>query len=338
MAAVDLSTTWLGLKLSHPVMAGASPLVDELDDVKRLEDAGAPCIQMHSLFEEQLQAEQMAAYKLLDGPGNAYAEAESYFPSTADFKLGPEAYLEQIRKIRQAVKVPVIGSLNGASVGGWLEYAQLIEQAGAAALELNMYSLPSDPTVDAAALEAEQLEIVREVKKKLKIPVGVKLSPFYSSLPHFVARLEKEGVAGVVVFNRLYQPDIDPEGLSLSRTLHLSDRSELNLRLRWLAILSATSSLKLAASGGVAEPIDVVKALMAGANVVQVVSALLRLGPAHLGHLRDGLKTWLEEHEYESVTQLSGSMNLKRSPDPSEYERANYVKLLQSWHGAVAGK
>jgi dihydroorotate dehydrogenase (fumarate) len=333
--SLDLSTTWMGLKLAHPLIPGASPLVDDLDMVRRLEDAGAAAITMHSLFEEQLSAEQMAAHKFLDGPSNSFAEATDWFPSTSDFRLGPDAYLEQIRKIRAAVKVPVIGSLNGSTPGGWLDYAKQIEQAGASALELNMYALTSDPSNDAAAIEQQQLDIVRTLRKALKIPLALKLSPFYSSLPAFMRAVEKEGVAGVVLFNRLYQPDIDIETLQLDRVLHLSDRSDLLLRLRWLAILSAHTKLSLSASGGVHETEDLVKALMAGANVVQVVSALLRSGPKRLTELRQGLAQWMEAHEYQSVSQLVGSMNLVRCPDPSSYERANYVKLLMSWHDAA---
>lgn len=330
--AADLTTNWLGLKLEHPVFPGASPLVDDLDMVKRLEDAGASCITMHSLFEEQLVAEQMAAHRHLDAWTEVNAEAHGWFPATADFTLGPDAYLEQIRKIRAAVKVPVIGSLNGTTPGGWIEYAKLIEQAGASALELNLYALPSDPAQDAHTIEQEQHFIIRKVKASVKIPVAVKLSPFYSSLPNFARSLEAEGIAGLVLFNRLYQPDIDPENLSLNRVLHLSDPSELLMRIRWLAILSAKTKLPLAASGGVHETEHVIKALMAGASAVQVVSELLKNGPKRLTTMRDGLKLWLEEHEYDSVTQLIGSMNLERSPDPSGYERANYVKLLQGYH------
>jgi len=330
--AADLTTNWLGLKLEHPLFPGASPLVDDLDMVKRLEDAGASCITMHSLFEEQLVAEQMAAHRHLDAWTEVNAEAHGWFPATADFTLGPDAYLEQIRKIRAAVKVPVIGSLNGTTPGGWIEYAKLIEQAGASALELNLYALPSDPAQDAHTIEQEQHFIIRKVKASVKIPVAVKLSPFYSSLPNFARSLEAEGIAGLVLFNRLYQPDIDPENLSLNRVLHLSDPSELLMRIRWLAILSAKTKLPLAASGGVHETEHVIKALMAGASAVQVVSELLKNGPKRLTTMRDGLKLWLEEHEYDSVTQLIGSMNLERSPDPSGYERANYVKLLQGYH------
>ena len=330
--AADLTTNWLGLKLEHPVFPGASPLVDDLDMVKRLEDAGASCITMHSLFEEQLVAEQMAAHRHMDAWTELNAEAQGWFPATSDFALGPDAYLEQIRKIRAAVKVPVIGSLNGTTPGGWIEYAKLIEQAGANALELNLYALPSDPAQDAHTIEQEQHFIIRKVKASVKIPVAVKLSPFYSSLPNFARSLESEGIAGLVLFNRLYQPDIDPENLALNRVLHLSDPSELLLRIRWLAILSARTKLPLAVSGGVHETEHVIKALMAGASAVQVVSELLKNGPKRITTMRDGLKLWLEEHEYDSVSQLVGSMNLERSPDPSGYERANYVKLLQGYH------
>lgn len=329
----ELKTKWLGLELKHPLVIGASPLVDDLDTVKRLEDAGVSAITMHSLFEEQLVAEQLAAHRFLDGSSDAFAEAPSWLPSTADFKLGPEAYLEQIRKIRQVVSVPVIGSLNGTTPGGWLKYAKLIEQAGAHALELNLYDLPADPSEAATDVEHQQLDVIRQVQESVRIPVGVKLSPFYSSLPAFARKLEHTGIAGLVLFNRLYQPDIDIETLTLRRTLHLSHRSELLLRLRWLAILSPNTRLSLACSGGLHEPVDVVKALMAGAHVTQIVSAVLKHGPQMITLLLDGLRRFLEEHEYTSVQQLCGSMNLARCPDPSGYERTNYVKLLQSWHG-----
>jgi dihydroorotate dehydrogenase (fumarate) len=328
----NLTTTWLGLTLPHPFLPGASPLVDDLDTVKRLEDAGAAAITMHSLFEEQLVAEQMAAQKHMGEHDNSNAEAQDWFPATSDFTLGPDQYLEQIRQVKAAVKVPVIGSLNGSTPGGWLEYAKLIEQAGASALELNLYALPSDTGRDASAVEDEQVTIVRTVRQGLSIPVGVKLSPFYSSLPNFAKRLEAEGVAGLVIFNRLYQPDIDPENFGLERVLHLSDPSELLLRLRWLAILSARTRLSLAVSGGVHDVLGSVKALMAGANAVQLVSALLRRGPGVIKELRGALDAWLDDHEYAALTTLVGNMNLDKVPDPSGYERANYIKLLQGWH------
>ncbi|MFO0600939.1 MAG: dihydroorotate dehydrogenase-like protein [Myxococcaceae bacterium] len=327
-----LTTHWLGLKLEHPLIAGASPMVDDLDMVKRLEDAGAAAITMHSLFEEQFVAEQLAVHRHMSRHRGGNAEAEDWFPSTSDFNLGPDAYLEQIRKIRETVKVPVIGSLNGSTPGGWLDCAQLIEQAGAHALELNLYALPSDPQRDGADVEAEQLDIIHAVKQAVKIPIGVKLSPFYSSLPYFAKELERAGVKGVVLFNRLYQPDLDPDSFALQRVLHLSSPEELLLRLRWLAILSAKTSLDLAASGGVHDTYGALKALMAGADVVQLVSVLLKHGPQRIAEFRRGLSNWLDEHEYESVEQLIGCMNLTRVPDPSGYERANYVKLLQGWH------
>ncbi len=332
---MDLCTTYLGLRLEHPIMPGASPLVDDLDVVRRLEDAGASAIVMHSLFEEQIVRDQLAAVERFNGASESYAEALSYFPEPSTFALGPEAYLEQVRRIRDAVAVPVIGSLNGTSPGGWLEYARHIEQAGAHALELNLYLVPTDPGADAAAIDERSVSVVRAVTAAVKIPVAVKLSPFHSSLPHLVRELEAAGAAGVVLFNRFYQADIDPEALEVRGDLHLSDSSELLLRVRWLAILSAQCRLSFAASGGVHSAIDAVKSLMSGAHAVQLVSALLRHGPEHLRTVLDGLRTWLQEHEYTSLGQMVGSMNLAHCPSPAAYERADYVHILQSWHGPL---
>jgi len=330
---MSLATQYLGLSLAHPIVPGASPLVDDLDMVRRLEDAGAAAIVMHSLFEEQVSLEQMAAHRFFDGHAESYAEATSYFPDAGVFALGPDAYLEQIRKIRAAVAVPVIASLNGTTRGGWLSWAKRMAEAGASALELNLYAMPSDPERSGAAIEEEQLAVIGEVTSSISIPVAVKLSPTYSSLPHFLGKVAGAGAKGAVLFNRLYQPDIDVETLTLKRTLHLSDRQELQLRLRWLAILSPQTRMTLACSGGIHDPLDVVKSLMAGAHVAQVVSAVLENGPQMLTLLIEGLKHFFEEHEYTSVTQLRGNMNLARCPDPSGYERVNYVKLLASWHG-----
>ena len=330
---MDLSTTYLGLPLAHPLMVGASPLVDDLDVVRRLEDAGASAIVMRSLFEEQVRGEQLAALRHLDGPGESFAEALSYFPAAASFGMSTDAYLDRLRRIREAVRIPVIGSLNGSTPGGWLEYARFIEQAGAHALELNLYTIPTDPLEDAAAVEARAVDVVREVKKAIRIPVAVKLSPFYSSLASFVRRLEEAGADGVVLFNRFYQPDIDPDTLDVVRDLHLSDSSELPLRLRFLAILFGHVGLSLAATGGVHSSRDALKAIMAGASGVQMVSALLKRGPAHLGTVVAEVSRWLEENEYASLHQAIGSMSLLRCPDPTAYERANYVQILQSWHG-----
>jgi dihydroorotate dehydrogenase (fumarate) len=328
---MDLSTTYLGFNLPHPLMPGASPLVDDLDTVRRLEDAGAAAIVMHSLFEEQIENEEMATFGNLDRHGESFGEALSYFPPPSAFALGADDYLEQIRRIKEAVRVPVIGSLNGKSLGGWLRYARLIKQAGADALELNVYTIAADPGDDSSAIEGRTVEIVRTVRSVAHIPVAVKLSPFYTSFGHFAHRLDAAGPEGLVLFNRFYQPGIDIEELEVRRELHLSESSELPLRLRWLAILSGRTKASLAVTGGVHTVDDVVQSLMAGAHAVQMVSALLRHGPDHLAALRAGLAAWLEEHEYESLRQLQGTMNLLACPDPQAYERANYMHMLQSW-------
>jgi dihydroorotate dehydrogenase (fumarate) len=328
---MDLRTTYLGLDLAHPLMPGASPMADDLDAVRRLEDAGAAAIVMRSLFEEQITGEQLGAARHLYGHSEA-SEAASWFPDTDVFALGPDAYLEQLRRIRKAVAVPVIASLNGTTAGGWTSYARLMAEAGAAALELNLYDIPTDPDEDAACVERRLLELVAEVRAAVRIPLAVKLSPSFTALPHFVTRLERAGADGVVLFNRYYQPDIDLESLELTRSLQLSDSSELPLRLRWLAIVSPVTRLSLAASGGVHTAPDALKALMAGAHAVQLVSALLRHGPDHLTALLVLLRRWLEEHEYSSMHQLVGSMNLARCPDAAHYERGNYMALLNSWH------
>lgn len=329
---MNLSTSYLGLSLANPLVVGASPLADELDSVKKFVDAGAAAVVMRSLFEEQLQQESLAAMKHLDGHSDLYAEATSYFPSTDVFALRADAYLQQLRRIRDAVPVPVIASLNGTTLGGWLDYAQQLEQAGASALELNLYSLPSSPTLSATDIEQAQLQIISQVAHSVKIPVAVKLSPFYTSLPHFVADIAKTGARGVVLFNRFYQPDIDIEALENQLELHLSDPSELLLRLRWLAIVSPRTELSLSCSGGVHSATDAIKALMAGAHAVQMVSTLLRHGPRQLRKILDEMTHWLDAHEYSSMEQLRGSMNHARSPNPAAYERANYIRLLSSFH------
>lgn len=330
---MDLTTTYLGLKLSNPLMPGASPLVDDLDTVRRLEDAGASAIVMHSLFEEQLTSEQLASNRAREPFAHSSAEATTYLPEPPVYRLGPEEYLEQIGRIKAAVRLPVIASLNGSTPGGWLDYAKQIEQAGADALELNVYFLPTDPGMSAAAVEDNTLEMVKSVRQTIKIPIAVKLSPFYSSLAHFARRLHETGVNGFVLFNRFYQPDIDVEELEVIRTLQLSDSSELLLRLRWLAILSGRVPTSLAVSGGVHTSLDAIKAVMTGAHAVQVVSAVLKSGPAHLGSMRREMAAWLEKHDYESLQQMQGSMNLMKCPDSEGYERANYVKILSAWRG-----
>ena len=328
---MDFSTTYLGLQLSNPLMTGASPLADDLDMVKRLEDAGAAAVVMRSLFEEQITREQLVAERAIEEHADSFAEALSYFPKPEDYRLGPEQYLEQIQKIKKAVKIPVIGSLNGVTAKGWLDYAKKIEQAGANALELNAYYLATDLNQSGETVEKRLLNIARIIKHNVKIPVAFKLSPFFSSLPYLAKQLDDLKVDGLVLFNRFYQPDIDLENLEVEPKLHLSDSSELLLRLRWLAVLSGRIKASLAVSGGVHTPEDAIKALMAGAHAVQVVSVLLKRGPQYLRELKKGMEQWLEQHEYESVQQLQGSMGLQKCPDPAAFERANYMRVLTGW-------
>jgi dihydroorotate dehydrogenase (fumarate) len=328
---MDLSTNYLGLALPHPFMPGASPMVDDLDVVRRLEDAGAAAIVMHSLFEEQIRREQISTFLHTEVHGESYAEALYYFPRPDAFALGPEEYLHHLARIKGAVRVPVIASLNGTSLGGWLNYAKAIEQAGADALELNVYAVPSDPETSALEIEDRSVEMLRSVKSGIGIPVAVKLSPFYTSLPHFARRLDQAGADGLVLFNRFYQPDIDPETLETERHLFLSGSSELPLRLQWLALLRGKLRASLAVTGGVQGAPDALKALMAGADVVQMVSALLRSGPEYLKRVRQETIAWMEDHEYESLAQLRGSMSLEACPDAGVYQRANYMLMLQSW-------
>jgi dihydroorotate dehydrogenase (fumarate) len=334
---MDLSTTYLGFTLPHPLLPGASPLVDELDTVRRLEDAGAPMITMHSLFEEQITREQLATAHHLDTHTESYAEALSYLPTPETFALGPEEYLEQLHRIKRAVAVPVVASLNGTTEGGWLSYARLLEQAGADALELNVYSIATDFEESSEILERRTVQMLWSVKNAVGIPVAVKLSPFYTSVAHFARRLDEYGADGLVLFNRFYQPDIDVEALEVVPTLRLSSSAELLLRLRWLAILSGRVRPTLAVTGGVHTAVDAVKAVMAGAHAVQVVSALLKRGPERLATLRDELARWLEEHEYSSLAEARGSMSLLRCPDPAAHERGNYMTILQSWKGFEQG-
>lgn len=331
---MDLRTTYLGLELAHPLMPGASPMADDLDTVRRLEDAGASAIVLHSLFEEQLAGEQLATHAAMEASTESYAESLSFLPSPSDFRLGPEEYLEQIRKIKQAVKVPVIASLNGTSLGGWLAYARMMEEAGADALELNIYQLATDPEESGQTIERRTLAMVRAVTSAVMIPVAVKLSPYYTSVSNLATQLDEAGVDGLVLFNRFYQPDIDVEELEVKTHLRLSDSSELLLRLRWLAILAGRVKGSLAVTGGVHSAIDVVKSVMSGAHAVQLVSALLRHGPYYLKFILDDLVRWLEEHEIDSLDEIRGNMSLERCPDPRQLERTNYMRVLASWRPA----
>jgi dihydroorotate dehydrogenase (fumarate) len=328
---MDLSTQYLGMPLPHPLVAGASPLSDDLDGVRRLEDAGAAAIVLRSLFEEQITREQMAEHMNLDFPGESFAEAISYFPSPNAFALGPVQYLEHLRRAKEAVHIPIVASLNGATPGGWIEYARLMAEAGADALELNLYRIATDPDTTSADIERQAVDTVRAVKQSVTIPVAVKLSSFYTTLAHLARELDGAGADGLVLFNRFYQPDIDPEELAAIRTLHLSDSSDLRLRLHWMAILSGRVRASLAVSGGVHTALDVIKATMAGAHVTQMVSALLMHGPTHLQRVLDGIAAWMTEHEWDSLAEMRGNMSLLKVPDPDAYERANYMLMLQGW-------
>jgi dihydroorotate dehydrogenase (fumarate) len=328
---MNLSTTYLGLKLAHPLMAGASPMVDDMGMVKRLEDAGAAAIVMHSLFEEQITREEQGTIMDMQLSSNSSAEALSYFPQPDDFRLGPEKYLEQVRRIKDAVAVPVIASLNGTTPAGWLHYGKLMQDAGADALELNVYYIPTDAKESASEVEKRTLDIVRAVKAEVKIPVSVKLSPFFSALAHFAVELEGAGADGLVLFNRFFQPDINVEELVAEPSLQLSGPSDLLLRLRWLAVLHGHVKGSLAVTGGVHDGIGALKAVMAGADAVQMVSALLIHGPDRLAQSRAALAEWLEEHEYDSLAQARGSMSLVKSPNPQAFTRANYMRILNGW-------
>jgi dihydroorotate dehydrogenase (fumarate) len=328
---MDLTTTYLGRTLPHPFMPGASPLADELDTVRRLEDAGAAAIVLRSLFEEQITREQMAAVLHQEAHDESFAEAMSFFPNPDAFVLGPEEYLKHLQRVKETVGLPVFASLNGTTSGGWLEYARLMEQAGADGLELNVFHVPTDLEIPGTTLERETLAMVREVKQGLRIPVAVKLSPFFTAFAHFAHELDEAGADGLILFNRFYEPDINTVDLEVRRELHLSDSTELGLRLRWLAILSGRIKASLAVTGGVHTPLDAVKSIMAGAHAVQMVSALIVNGPIRLQEIVDGVATWMEENEWSSLSEMRGNMSLQRVPDPRMYERANYMWMLQGW-------
>lgn len=328
---MNLETNYLGLKLPHPIIPGAGPLTGDVSKARQLEDCGAPCLIMNSLFEEQIVSEQRAAFAAIDEAEDSFAEALSYLPEPEEYRLGPDEYLSRIAHLKAAVDIPVIASVNGISPDGWREYPKLIAAAGADALEVNLYHISSDKYESSEEVEERLLESVRTAREGIDIPIAVKLPPFFTSIPHFVARLEKIGVQAIVLFNRFYQPDIDIEELRTEPTLRLSDPSELNLRLRWLAILHGRTELELSLSGGIHTGTDVIKGLMAGANTVQTVSGLLQYGPEHLRTLVDGMTCWLRDHDYDHLDQLRGCMSHRNAPDPEAIERGNYAMVLNSW-------
>lgn len=328
---MDLSTTYLGLKLAHPIVASSSPISYTLDGVRRLEDGGVAAVVLHSLFEEQLKAEAYELEFLTTQGTESFAEALSYFPRPEKFVLGPEEYLKLIADAKKAVKIPVIASLNGVTPGGWIEYAREVQKAGADAIELNIYFLPTDPFMTGEIVERNYVEILKTVRSQVKIPVAVKLSPFFSSLANIARRLDEAGAGGLVLFNRFYQPDLDLENLEVTPRVELSTSHELQLPLRWIAIFHGRIKASLALTTGVHTGTDAVKAVMAGADAVMVCSALLKNGPAHAKKIRGEMLEWMEKREYSSVTQMKGSMSQKSVAEPAAYERANYMKTIQSF-------
>ncbi|MCS7090090.1 MAG: dihydroorotate dehydrogenase-like protein [Verrucomicrobiota bacterium] len=328
---MDLKTTYLGLTLDHPLVPSAGPLTQKLDDVKRLEDAGAAAVVLHSLFEEQLRLETAELDYHLSHGVESYPEALTYFPEPSEFRLGPEDYLELISAAKRAVRIPVIASLNGSTMGGWTDYARKMQEAGADALELNIYNIPTNPDQSSAEIEETYVEIVRAVRNVVNIPVAVKLSPFFTNFAYTAKRFVAAGADGLVLFNRFYQPDIDLETLEVRPNVLLSTPMAMRLPLRWIAILYGRIHVSFAATSGVHRATDAVKLLMAGADVTMMCSALLRHGPQHLATVKRDLIAWLEEHEYESVAQLKGSLSQKNCPDPSAFERAQYMRAISSY-------
>jgi len=328
---MDLTTTYLGKTLKNPLVVSPSPISEPLDSIKKLEDAGAGAIVLHSLFEEQISFLSQELNANLQQGDYSFAEALTYFPDLEDYKMGPEGYLGHVRQAKEAAGIPIIGSLNGVSTGGWVSYAKDIEQAGADALELNVYYVPTNPAMSGEQVENMYIDLVKEVKASVTIPVAVKVGPYFSSMANMAQKLCDAGADALVLFNRFYQPDIDLAKLEVKPDLNLSHSETLRLRLRWVAILYGKVACDLAITGGVHTPEDAVRSIIAGANVAMTTSALLKNGIGHLTVLRDGLARWMEENEYESVLQMRGAMSQKNCPEPAAFERANYMKILTNY-------
>ena len=328
---MDLTTNYLGLKLRTPLVPSASPLSEEIDNIKKMEDSGASAVVLYSLFEEQLLQDRAELARNLEQGTESFAEALSYFPKSDDYRLGPEDYLKHITKAKKAVRIPIIASLNGSSAGGWTHYAKLMQQAGADALELNIYQIPTDAAVSAEKIEKSYLDILKAVKSEVTIPVAVKLSPFFTNFAHMAKRLDEAGANALVLFNRFYQPDIDLDTLEVKPNILLSTPMAMRLPLRWIAILHGRLHANLAATSGIHRATDALKVLMAGADVTMLCSVLIRHGIGQIKVIEREMTTWMEEHEYESVSQLKGSLSQKKCPAPSEFERAQYLKALSSY-------
>jgi dihydroorotate dehydrogenase (fumarate) len=328
---IDLTTTYLGKMLRSPLVCSSSPLCEDVGQLRRMEDAGAGAVVLHSLFEEQIRREGLDLDQFLEQSTDSYAESISYFPEMNSYNLGPDGYLEHVRRAKGALGIPVIASLNGSTPGGWTDYARLIEQAGADALELNVYYLFTDPERDAATIERQYEDLVRTVRSCVSIPLAVKLSPFFTAPVALARRLAAAGADALVLFNRFYQPDFDLEALEVVPSLRLSDPSELLLRLHWAAILYGAVTADLAITGGVHSGTDAIKAMMAGARVAMLTSALLRHGVDYLARVRAEMECWMDDHGYAAVRLMQGSMSLRHVTDPGAYQRANYMKVLRSY-------
>jgi dihydroorotate dehydrogenase (fumarate) len=328
---MDLTTTYMGLKLAHPIVPSAGPLSSSLDRIKRLEDAGAPAVVMYSLFEEQIEEESHILDHYLNYGSETFAEAVSYFPDLGRYNVGPDEYLKLIQQAKQAVGIPVIASLNGVSAGGWMRYAALMEEAGADALELNVYHIATDLHVTSAQVEQTYLDVLRDVKQQVAIPIAMKLSPFFSATGDMARRLSESGVNALALFNRFYQPDFDLDTLEVAPHLVLSDSDELRLPLRWVAILYGRIKCNLAITTGVHTHLDALKGIMAGAHVTFALSELLHHGLGRIGEMVRDMRDWMEAHEYVSIAQMRGSMSQQSVANPAAFERANYMKVLQSW-------
>ena len=328
---IDLSTTYLGMKLKNPLVASSSPMCQDVANIRRMEDAGASAVVLHSLFEEQIDLESLELDRYISAAEEVGAESTTHFPDMLGYNSGPEGYLKHIRRVKETVSIPVIASLNGTSVGGWLKYAKEMEQAGADALELNIYYIPADADTTGEQVESKYCDLVRAVKAAIHIPVAVKLGPYFSSMGNMAKRLEAAGADGLVLFNRFYQPDFDLEALEVVPNLILSNQYELLLRLNWIAMLYGNIKPDMALTGGVHTATDVVKAMMAGAKVAMMTSALLKKGISYLDTMLTELLIWLGDHEYDSIRQMQGSMSRNAVPQPQAFERANYMKVLSSY-------
>lgn len=329
--AMDLSTTYMGLKLRNPLVASSSPLSHKVDSICQLEEAGIGAVVMYSLFEEQITLESQQLDYFLTHGTESYAEALSYFPDLGEYNVGPDEYLNLIRKAKERVGIPIIGSLNGVSAGGWVKYAKMIEQAGADALEMNVYYLPTDPDMPGTEVEQMTVDVVKAVRSEVHIPLAVKMGPFFSCIPNMAKRLAEAGANALVLFNRFYQPDIDIENLTVTPHLVLSDSDEMRLPLRWTAILYGRVPVDLAITTGVHTYRDVLKGLMAGAKVTMMASELLQNGIGRIGQILQEMQSWMEEYEYSSVQQMIGSVSQKNVAEPAAFERANYMKVLDSY-------